>query len=373
MKIELAPPVLDDEQRQEILKAFDSGQYILGKFTQAFEQEFAAFLGVRHAIAVSSGTSAILLILKALEIGEGDEVIVPGHTAFPTIEPIFWLRARPVFVDVDETYTADPNAVARAITSRTKAILPVHLYGHPADMDRLQAIAERHRLPIVEDCCQAHGAEYQDRQVGTIGHAGAFSFFPSKNMTVAGDGGMIVTNDDALAQTCRMLRNHGRTTKYEHALVGLNLRFNEIQAAVGRVQLRRLPAFTQRRRQVAAWYGTTLDPNHLTLPPEAPWARSVYHLYVVRTPLRDALAEHLKQQGIATGLHYPTPAHLQPATLMLVPRVALPVTERIVKEILSLPIHPSLTPEEVQYVAEQVNTFFERATPRRSPRAVSAR
>jgi len=360
MDIELAPPFLDDEQRQAILQAFDSGTYILGELTRAFEREFAEFLGVRHAVAVNSGTSAILLALRAMGVKEGDEIIVPSHTAFPTVEPIFWLGAMPVFVEVNETYTLDPDAVGRALTARTKVILPVHLYGHPAQMDRLQETALCHGLQILEDCCQAHGAEFRGQKVGTFGLAGAFSFFPSKNMMVAGDGGMVATNDDEVAESCRMLRDHGRRTKYEHEFVGLNLRFNEIQAAVGRIQLRHLPEFTEGRRRVAELYAELLDQEHVMLPQEAAWAKSVYHLYVIRTPLRDGLAEHLRQTGIATGIHYPIPVHLQPATLRLLPRVHLPFTERIVKEVLSLPMSPNLTEGSLRDVAAAVNRFVRR-------------
>jgi dTDP-4-amino-4,6-dideoxygalactose transaminase len=358
MKIELAPPFLDDEQRAAILAAFNSGQYILGTLTAAFEREFSTWLGVPHAVAVNSGTSALLLGLKALGVGPGDEVMVPSHTAFPTIEPIFWAGATPVFVEVDDSYTMDPQAVRRALSPATKVLLPVHLYGHPADLDPLMAVARERDLAVLEDCCQAHGAEYRGRKVGTFGRAAAFSFFPSKNMTVAGDGGMLVTADADVAETCRMLRNHGRRSKYEHEMIGLNLRFNEIQAAVGRVQLRHLDEFTAGRRQAARWYTELLDPERLLLPTEASWAKAVYHLFVVRTPLRDRLAEALRRDGIATGIHYPLPTHLQPATLAACPRVTLPVTERLVTEILSLPMHPALTREQVEYVAGRVNAFL---------------
>lgn len=355
--VPLSRVVIDAEVRRAALRALDSGRYILADECRAFEAELAKFTGTKHAVLVNSGTSAIYLALKALGVEEGSEIIVPSFTAFPTVEPVVHLGARPVFVDAGDTYTADPEAVVKAITPKTAAILPVHLYGHPVDLDPMLEVARDHSIPLVEDCCQAHGARYKGKRVGSLGAAGCFSFYPSKNLTVAGDGGAVTTDRDEVAQAIRMLRDHGRTSKYLHEAVGYNLRFNEIQAAVGRVLLRRLDGFNRKRRQVAAAYKKELAAAPLGLPPEAPWAEPVYHMFVVRTPRRDSLQEFLKRRGVETGIHYPVPCHLQPALAHL-PRASLPRTEAAVKEILSLPIFPSLTSAQQERVVRSVLAFF---------------
>ena len=277
-------------------------------------------------------------------------------------------------MDIDDTFTVDPSAVEAAITPRTVGLLPVHLYGHPADLDRLLAIADARGLWLVEDCAQSQGAAYRGkstggelRRVGSIGFAGAYSFFPSKNLTVLGDGGCLVLDDDALARKLRMLRNHGREDKYTHEFPGWNMRFNEVQAAIGRVGLKALDPGNERRRQIAALYRDLLK-DVVVLPPEAPWAQPVYHMYVIRVPeggaeRRDALARALKEKGIGTGIHYPVPNHLQPAVKELfrangwtVP--PLPRTEEAAGSILSLPMHPELPDDDVRYVAQGVRAFF---------------
>jgi dTDP-4-amino-4,6-dideoxygalactose transaminase len=265
--------------------------------------------------------------------------------------------AVPVFVDVDDTYCVDPEAVEAALTPRTVGIIPVHLYGHPADMDRIMALAAKHGLWVLEDCAQAHGARYRGRRVGSIGTASAFSFYPSKNVNVFGDGGCIMTNDGAVAERVRMLRDHGRTSKYAHELVGYNLRFNEIQAAAGRVGLRHLDRLNAQRRSVAARYRERLREIAQT-PVERPWAEAVYHMFVIRTPRRDALARFLAERKIGTGVHYPIPNHRQAAVSARFPALpALPQTEALVEEILSLPIHGELSLEDADAVCDRIAEF----------------
>jgi dTDP-4-amino-4,6-dideoxygalactose transaminase len=362
-KVPLSRVAIDEEVKQRVLAAVESGQYILGPECRAFEAELAAWLGRAHCVLVSSATSALLLTMQARGIGAGDEVLVPAHTAFPTIEAIFLAGATPVFVDIDDSGTLDPAWLEPRVTARTKAILPVHLYGHPCDLDAIGDVATRHGLDVIEDCAQAHGARFRERMVGTFGVAGVLSFYPSKNLTVLGDGGAVLTDDAGLAKRLRMLRDHGRQDKHTHELVGWNLRFNELQAAAGRVLLRRLDAMNEARRAVAARYHALLAGLPLALPVESKLAHHVYHLYVVRTeaPLqRDALAKHLEAAGVQTGIHYPVPNHLQPATSSR-PRVraeALPNTEAWAQRILSLPMFPGMTLTEIEYVAASVREFF---------------
>jgi dTDP-4-amino-4,6-dideoxygalactose transaminase len=355
--VPLSRPLADDEVKRAVAAVLDSGHYILGRECKAFEAELAAFLGVRHAVLTASGTAALWMTLRALGVKAGDEVLVPAHTAFPTVEAICFAEATPVFVDVDAWYTADPADIAAKMTPRSVGIVPVHLYGQPADVAGLMEISRRHGLWLVEDCCQAHGAGWDGRRVGGFGKAGAFSFYPSKNLTVMGDGGALVTGDDEVATRCRRLRDHGRSSKDLHAEIGFNLRFNEIQAAIGRVLLRRLPAMNARRRELAARYRERLGDLPLALPDERPHAHHVYHLYVVRTPRRQALAAFLASRGIQTGVHYPVPGHRQPAVEHLAP-AALPETERLVDEILTLPMSAGHTDAEIDEVARAVREFY---------------
>lgn len=362
MKIPLSRVYIDDNIKQRILAAVDSEKYILQDECKAFEKELAAHTGSKHCILSSSWTAAVHLLLLALKVKPGDEILVPAHTAFPSIEPIIHVGAKPIFVDIDESYTLDVNLLEERITSRTVGMLPVHLYGHPADLGRVKAIADKHRLFWIEDCAQAHGATWNGQRVGSIGHFGAFSFFPSKNLTVFGDGGCITTHDDAIAQKIRMLRDHGRRDKYTHEMVGFNLRFNEIQAAVGREQLKHLDDFNEKRRRAVSWYRVRLkDLPMIKLPIERPGCVPVYHMFVVQVDQRDALAKHLNAQGIGTGVHYPIPNHKQPAITSLYQDLPqLPVTEAAVDRILSLPIHPRLKEEEVDYVCQQIKIFYQR-------------
>jgi perosamine synthetase len=367
MKVPLSKPYVDKEMKDRVLEVIDSGQYILGNECKDFEKEFAQFIGTKHAILTSSGTSAIFLFLKALGVKEGDGILVPSLTAFPTIEPVFHVGARPIFIDIDETFTVDPKHIESILRNKSqisgvkeiKGMVPVHLYGHPAHMDALLDLAKRYGLFVLEDCCQAHGARYHGTRVGSMGIGGCFSFYPSKNLTVFGDGGMIATSDDELAKTCRMLRDHGRREKYEHELVGYNLRFNEIQGAVGRLQLRRLDWFNESRRRIAQWYDEGLEGVPVATPRAKDWAEAVFHLYVIQTPDRDKLAAFLKEKGIQTGIHYPIPNHQQPAvrnTLGQQPK--LEKTEETVNKILSLPIYPELEKEKVDFVCANIREFF---------------
>ncbi len=361
MRVPLSKAFLDGEIRAAVMRALESGRYILAEECAAFEAELAAYVGVSHCVLSSSWTAAVMLAHEAMDLKPGDEVIVPSLTAFPTIEPLLHRGAVPVFVDVDDTFCLDPAAVEAAVGPRTVGIIPVHLYGHPADMERIAAIASKHRLWVLEDCAQAHGARHRGRRVGAIGTLGAFSFYPSKNLTVFGDGGCIVTNDRAIADKVRMLRDHGRTGKYVHELVGYNLRFNEIQAAAGRVMLRHLDGLNAHRRAVASRYRDRLG-TRVQTPPERAWAEPVYHMFVVRSRQRDALARALAAAGIGTGIHYPVPNHMQPAVASRFGKLpALPRTEALVGEILSLPIYGELPLAEVDYVGAQVAKFLDGA------------
>jgi len=359
-KIPLSRVFINDEVREAALRALDSGWYILAKECEAFEAEMADYIGTKHAVLCSSWTAGGFLLHRAMGLKPSDEILVPSHTAFPTIEPMIHFGAKPVFIDIDETYCVDPDLLEASITLRTVGILPVHIYGHPANLDRVLEIADKHGLWVIEDCAQAHGARLNGKRVGSLGVAGVFSFFPSKNLTVMGDGGCITTNDTALAKDLRMLRNHGRKSKYIHEMVGYNLRFNDIQAAIGRVELRNLDDLNEHRRRVAARYTERLG-GFMKTPLEKEWAHAVYHMYVIRTERRDELAKHLQSKGIGTGIHYPVANHQQPAITKLysdVPR--LRKTEAIVREILSLPIYGELSIEDVDYVCDAVLEFFGR-------------
>jgi dTDP-4-amino-4,6-dideoxygalactose transaminase len=357
MRIPLARPPVDDEIKAAVLAAIDSRHYILGPECTAFEQEVAGYIGSQHAVLTSSASAAIWMALKVFGVKPDDEVLVPSHTAFPTVEAICFAGAVPVFVDVDDSYTVDLKDAAGEISPRTVGFVPVHLYGHPADLPGLRQLCAERSLWLLEDCAQAHGAAWQGRKVGSFGRAGVFSFYPSKNLTVMGDGGLLVTDDANVADRCRRLRDHGRINKDVHAKVGFNLRFNDIQAAVGRVLLRRLDSMNDHRRSLAARYRTGLADLPLALPGERPGARHVFHLYVVRTPQRDALARFLKEGGIAAGIHYPVPSHQQPAVEALHPPV-LPQTERLVEEILTLPLSAGHAVGEVNEVIAAVRKFF---------------
>jgi dTDP-4-amino-4,6-dideoxygalactose transaminase len=357
-KIPLSRVFVNDEVREAGIRAMNSGWYILAIECEAFEAELAAYVGTKEAVLCSSWTTGALMLHHAMGVRPGDEILVPSHTAFPSIEPMIHRGAKPIFIDIDETYCINVDQLEAAMTSRTVGILPVHLYGHPANMDGIFLTAKKHGLWVVEDCAQAFGAEYRAQSVGSIAGAGAFSFFPSKNLTVLGDGGCITTNDSALAGKLRMLRDHGRSSKHVHDFVGYNFRFNELQAAIGRVELRNIDQLNNHRREVATRYNDRLD-GVVQIPAERPWAKHVYHMYVIRTERRDALAEFLKGKGIGTGIHYPVANHQQPAMRKMysdLPR--LPRTEEAVTQILSLPVYGDLPLEDVDLVCDAILDFF---------------
>jgi dTDP-4-amino-4,6-dideoxygalactose transaminase len=344
--------------RAAIDRAVNSGWYVLGPEVEAFEAEFAAACGAKHAVGVGTGTDAIALTLRALGIGPGDEVITTPLSAAYSALAIMIAGARPVFADVDpERLTLDPAAVERAVTTRTRAILPVHLYGQPADMDALMALAARHRLAVVEDACQAHLATCRGRHIGTIGVAGAFSFYPTKNLGALGDGGAVVTNDDALAARLKRLRNGGQTDRYHHAEFGINSRLDELQAAVLRARLPFLLEWTARRRRLAALYRLNLSSASVRVPRELDPGH-VYHLFVVRTGQRARLQQHLAGDGIETLVHYPVPIPRQPALASQHP-ADCPEGNRACDDVLSLPLHPGLSAADVETVAASVRAFHE--------------
>lgn len=349
---------IKEEINQAIQRVLESRWFILGKELEAFEKEFAEYIGVKHVIGVNSGSDALYLAVKALGIGKGDEVITVSHTFISTVDAITRNGAKPVFVDIDpETYTMDVSQIEKKITERTKAIIPVHLYGHPADMDQIMEIAEKYDLYVIEDASQAHGAEYKGKKVGNIGHIGCFSFYPTKNLGAYGDAGAIVTNDDELAEKLRMLRNYGSPKKYYHEFIGVNSRLDEIQAAVLRVKLKYLNEWNEKRRKIAKLYNELLEDSDVIMPIEKEWAKHVYHLYVIRHGERDKLQQHLLKNGIKTQIHYPVPVHMQEAYLNLGINAKLPVTERVSKEILSLPMYPWLKNEEIEYISEIIRKF----------------
>lgn len=339
-----------------VAKIIDNASFIMGKPVQAFELEFATYCETTHAVGCASGTDALYLAMRAMDVGSGDEVITVPNTFIGTTEAITLAGARPVFVDVEETSgLLDPGALDAAVGERTAAILPVHLFGHPVRMDAVCEVAERHGLPVLEDAAQAHGARCRGRRVGSFGRVGAFSFYPGKNLGAYGDGGAIVTSSDELARKIRMIRNHGRTGKYLHEIEGINSRLDALQAAILSVKLTHLEEWNQRRRQIAARYCELLaDVPELALPPipSPDDAEPVWHLFVVRTPRRDALQQGLKEAGIACGVHYPIPLHLQPAYRHLGYKPGdFPVAERLAETSLSLPLYPELTTAQIERVA----------------------
>ena len=350
---------VEAQVKQAVLAVLDSQRYILGPEVEALEAELATFNGVRYGIAVRNGSDALLLSLMALGIGPGDEVIVPTFTFFATAGSIARVGARPVFVDIlPDTFNVDPAAVAAAVTPRTKAIMPVHLYGQCADMDRIMAIAQQHHLAVVEDAAQAVGARRNDRGVGSFGNAGTLSFYPTKNLSAVGEGGMILTNDGTFATKLRQMRNHGQTSLYEHAWIGGNFRLDGIQGAALRVKLKRLPAWNNARRTNAARYDAGLAGSTVTTPPAEDACYHVYHQYTIRSPRRDALRTHLDAAGIGSGVYYPLPLHQQPCFAYLGYTAGqLPIAEQACKEVLSLPIAPEMTREQQDYVIETIRNF----------------
>ena len=356
------------KQYQSISKEIDAaiydvlqkGWFILGDNVVTFEEEFAKYCNTKYAIGVASGTDALTLSIEALGIGEGDEVITVPNTFIATVDAISRNRAKPVFVDIDsETYNIDVDKIEEKITDKTKAIIPVHLYGQPADMDSIVKIAREYDLKIIEDGCQAHGSEYNGKKVGSLGDVGCFSFYPGKNLGAYGDGGIVVTNNFEIAEIIRILRNYGQKIKYHHDIVGYNSRLDEIQAAVLRVKLKYLDKWNELRRLHSKEYNEFLSEiSGIVLPFSEENVKHVYHLYVIRCENRDAIQEKLSSKGISTGIHYPVPIHLQLAyTKLGYCKGDFPITEEYVKKIISLPIFPELTFDEVRYVSEQIKAI----------------
>ncbi len=342
-----------------IRRVLENSSFILGKEVEVFEESFAHYCGARFSVGTNSGTSALHLALLALGIKEGDEVLTVSQTFVATLEAICLVGARPVFIDIDQkTYCMDPAKIEGAITNKTKAILPVHLYGHPADMDPILAIAKKRKLYVVEDACQAHGALYKGKRVGSLGNVACFSFYPGKNLGAYGEGGAVTTNDENIAIQIKKLRNHGGLEKYSHEFVGFNARLEALQAAILGAKLPYLDRWNELRRQHAREYSSALKNSRLKLPEVASYAESVFHLYVVRTPERERLHAHLNQKGIGSLIHYPRPNHLVECYKNFGGgKGSLPVTEKICSEVLSLPLYPELTREQIQTVVEAVDSF----------------
>jgi dTDP-4-amino-4,6-dideoxygalactose transaminase len=345
---------IKDEVDRAVIDAIASTQYILGQEVKRFEDEWAAYCGVEHAVGVSSGTAALALAYETIGIRPGDEVIAPANTFIASILPLIRLRAVPVLVDCDRYGQLDVERAAEAVTERTKAIVGVDLFGHPCDADAIRELCDRHGLAFVEDAAQAHGAEYRGRRCGSLADIAAFSFYPGKNLGAYGDAGAVVTDDAKLADAIRLLRDLGQSRKYEHVVIGGNERLDTVQAAVLRVKLRRLDDWNKLRRQHAAAYGELLD-GSVRGPDVADWADPVWHLYVIRTPARDRVREALTEAGIASGMHYPVPLHLQPALASLGHKPGdFPATEAWAQSALSLPMFPELEQAEVERIASAV-------------------
>jgi dTDP-4-amino-4,6-dideoxygalactose transaminase len=351
MQARLAP--LRDELLAACERIIDSGVFVMGPEAASLEEEFASYCGVEHGIAVSNGTAALQLALLSLDVGPGDEVITVSNTFIATVEAISAVGATPVLVDIDEaTHLIDPASLESAITPRTKAVIPVHLYGLPCDMVAITSIARRQGIAVIEDACQAHGAIFGSRRAGSLGDIACFSFYPSKNLGTIGEGGIVVTRRADLATRMRSLRSHGEATRYYHSEPGWNLRLAEIPAAAARIQLRYLDEWNAKRRQLAEWYDEALDGLPLHLPRTPDGREHVYHLYVVRAKDRDALRASLADAGVGTGVHYPLPVHRQQAYASLgMGEGSLPVTEAAAREVISLPMFPEMTREQVEYIA----------------------
>ncbi|HMP81550.1 MAG TPA: DegT/DnrJ/EryC1/StrS family aminotransferase [Verrucomicrobiota bacterium] len=343
-----------------IAKTIDNTSFCLGPDTVQFEKDFAAYCGAQHCVGFNSGTSALHVALMLLNVGRDDEVITTPMTFVATSWAISYVSAKPVYVDIDDaTFNLDPKQIEKAITPRTKVVMPVHLYGHPFDIDPIRAICKKHNLPLVEDAAQAHGAKYKGKTIGTFGEISCFSFYPGKNLGACGEGGALVTNNAAFDKRARSLREHGSTVRYYHDEVGFNYRMEGIQGAVLGVKLKHLNDWTANRQRVAKRYAELLKDTPLQLPHQADWAESVWHLYVVRHPKRDDLKKHLEANGVGCALHYPLPLHLQKCYASLgYKKGDFPVAEKAAEQCLSLPIYPELTDTQILRVVEVIKDFF---------------
>jgi len=363
MKIPLMKPFVNEEIKNAVVYVLENERFVLGEDVYKFEEELARYFGVKYAITTSSGTHALEFALKAIGLKKNDKVVTTPFSFIATANSILHAGGEPAFADIrDDTFNIDPTEVSRRIDSNTKAILPVHLYGYPADMNKIIELADENDLKVIEDACQAHGAIYQGRKVGTLGDAGCFSFYPSKNMTVCGDGGAVITDHEDIAETVMRLRDCGRISKYEHDIIGYTARLNTINAAIGRIQLKYLDQWNEARRRIAKTYSSLLsDIEEITLPPsETSTIKPVYHLYVIRTKYRDYLKKWLEENGIECGIHYPIPIHLQPIYRKIYGYSGgeYPKSERASKECLSIPMHPFLKDEEIKYISEKIHEFF---------------
>lgn len=352
--------LIKEEIVSELNHAIDQTRFIEGASVHAFEEAFASYCGVQHCVAVSSGTSALYLILRAHNVGPGDEVIIPVNTFIATAEAVSLVGATPVFVDIDpSTYLIEVSSVESVITEKTKAIIPVHLYGQCADMDAICSIADRHDIIVIEDACQAHGAQYKNKQAGSLAHAAAFSFYPGKNLGAWGEGGAITTNDDVFAQTLRELKKHGEIQKYHHKRVGGNFRMSEFQGIVLRAKLPYLNQWNEARNKNARIYLQSLGDADIILPNVAEHNMSVWHLFVVQVADRDAIKENLAEQGIASGIHYPIPLHLTEAYAPLgYVKGDFPSAEQVQENILSLPMYPELTSDQINQITETLKSML---------------
>lgn len=355
--IPLSKIPINHEIKKSVISVLDDGNFILGKQTQDFETQFAKFCNVKYAACVNSGTAALFLALKGFGVKKGDEIIVPSLSFIASATPILMCGAKPKFVEInEENYTIDPLKIENLISKKTRGIIPVHLYGHPTNMDPIKKIAKDNSLFVLEDAAQAHGSKYKGKSVGSIGDAACFSFYPSKNLTVCGDGGIVISNNQKLITEIKRLRNHGRSKKYIHEILGYNFRFNEIQAAIGKIMLKNLNEFNSNRRKIAKYYSDVLK-DIVIIPKEEKWAKHVFHMYTIRTKKRDWLKDQLLKVGISTGIHYPVPIHKQPL-FKKYSKKKLPFTETVCKTTLSLPMFSSLDNNDMEYVAQNVKKFL---------------
>lgn len=349
---------IKEEIQAAINRVLERQWFILGEELENFEKEFSRYLNVKYGVGVNSGSDALYLAVLTCGIGKGDEVITVSHTMTSTVDAIVRSGAKPIFADIKEdTYNIDADEIESKITNKTKAILLVHLYGNSADMDPVMEIAEKYNLKIIEDACQAHGAEYKGQKLGSIGDIGCFSFYPTKNLGAYGDAGMIVTNDNVLANKLKLYRNYGQEKRYYHNFIGINSRLDEIQAAILRIKLKFLDQWNHMRREKAIIYKELLDNTNLITPKEEEQSYHIYHLYVIRTKNRDNLLTLLKQNEIQTYIHYPIPVHLSKAYSNYKESYSLPITEKVCKEILSLPIHPFLRREDIEFICKIIKNL----------------